>query len=560
MSKDHREDERRFEQLIDSLATVAVQGYNRDREVIYWNDASTWLYGYSKQEALGKKLEDLIIPSEMREAVIQAHHNWLQQGVAIPADELLLQHKDGRRIPVFSSHVMLKQGTDHPEMFCVDVDLSKQHQTAQELKRQASRDALTQLPNRHFFENAVQARVSEASRFQQSFSVLFIDLDNFKQINDTMGHDAGDRLLIKVAERLSAQLREYDVLCRFGGDEFVVLLPHTHHVDDLEWVAQKLIADFEHSFRLQGQDVYLTASIGISVFPENGDSVGELLKDADIAMYQAKEAGRNRYQFFDATMNESLKRHRQVVSALHHALGHDGFHLVFQPQVDLASGEIGACEALLRCAPGKGGFAMLPGEFIPIAEHSDLIIRIGRWVLEAACWQLAAWRREGLKELRIDINISGKQLKQKEFMCHFESTLAAYGCAPSEIGLELTEHTFIAGEALVLEKLETLRKAGVSISIDDFGTGYSSLSYLKRFPVDIIKIDRDFIKEIPSCEEDIAIMEAIVQVAHKLGLVIIVEGIETAEQQAFCQSLRCDYAQGYYLHRPMSASDFFALF
>lgn len=559
MPKDSYGEEHRFQQLIDSLPTVAVQGYNSQREVIYWNDASASLYGYSKQEALGEKLEDLIIPQEMRQGVIDAHKNWVEQGVAIPAAELQLKSKSGGAVPVFSSHVMLKQDSDDPEMFCVDVDLTEQYKSAQQLKVLANQDPLTELPNRRSLESALERRISEATRFGQQFSVLFIDLDRFKDINDTMGHYAGDLLLKIVAERLSSNLRKYDLLSRFGGDEFVVLLPQLHRIGDIEVVAQKFISDFDATFHLEGQDIYMTASIGISVFPENGNSVGELLKNADTAMYQAKESGRNCYQFFASSMNEMLNRHRLIVTKLHQSLQQGDFQLVYQPHVDLKSNAISSCEALLRCNPHSADILMSPGEFIPVAEQSDLIIRIGRWVLEEACRQLAEWRSAGLKNTRIDINVSGKQLIQSDFIDYFRQTLKAHGLAPGDIGIELTEHALISVDESILEQLRALKESGVSISLDDFGTGYSSLSYLKHFPVDILKIDQSFIKDSSFNADDMAIMEAIVQVGHKMGLKIVVEGVETAEQKAFCQSLQCDLAQGYHYYRPMPPDEFIEL-
>ncbi|GGA79798.1 hypothetical protein GCM10011369_22220 [Neiella marina] len=551
---EYRENERRFRHLIEALPTVAVQGYNRDREVIYWNDASRRVYGFSKQEALGQRLEHLIIPEPMRDAVVQAHHEWVSGGKEIPASELNLLHKDGHLVPVFSSHVMLNQDTDNPEMFCVDVDLTDQHRTAAELKRLASKDLLTNLPNRRFLEEELNRRLAEARRFDQQLALLFIDLDLFKDINDSMGHNAGDHLLQQVADRLKAHLRHYDTLSRFGGDEFIIVLPNMSGRNEIQTVADKVMAEFEHTYRLFEQDIYVTASIGISMYPDDGESSAELLKFADAAMYQAKESGRNRYRFFAASMNEQLNRQRQIAINLRQSLDRDEFHLVFQPQVDLRNQHIIACEALLRWQPKEAADWASPAEFIPVAERSDLIIRLGQWVIQAACRQVAKWRSQQLLPIRVDINVSGKQLQQPGFFNFFSETLAEYGLTPKDIGIELTENVLIGADQELLRRLTSLHESGMEVSIDDFGAGYSSLSYLKHFPVHTLKIDRAFVVEAPYQDKDKAILEAIVQVGHKLGLNIVVEGIETEQQAIFCQKLHCDLAQGYYFYKPMPAN------
>ncbi|MCM2679062.1 putative bifunctional diguanylate cyclase/phosphodiesterase [Echinimonas agarilytica] len=557
--QEYRENERRFRQLIESLPSVAVQGYNRNREVIYWNDASTKIYGYGKNEALGQRLEDLIIPDEMRLRVIEAHKKWIHLGDEIPASEIQLRHKNGHLVPVFSSHVMLREDTDSPEMFCVDVDLTAQHRAATELKRMATLDLLTNLPNRRFLEEELKRRISEAKRFDHQLAVLFIDLDLFKEINDTMGHNAGDSLLEQVAERLRIHLRQYDTLSRFGGDEFIVVLPNLHDRESIESVSDKLMSEFERTFRLFEQEVYVTASIGISVYPDDGDTGNELLKNADAAMYQAKDSGRNRYRFFAQSMNEQLKRQREIATCLRQSLEHDEFALVYQPQINLNTEEIVSCEALLRWTPTSPDSWTSPGEFIPVAERSDLIIRIGQWVIKAACRQVAKWRSLGIKDLRIDINVSGKQVHHSHFFEGLTQTLSDHGLTPRDIGIELTENVLISADSDMLGKIMLFRNAGMEISIDDFGTGYSSLSYLKLFPVQNLKIDRSFVVEAPHNPKDQAIMEAIVNVGHRLDMKIVVEGIETIEQAEYSRSLGCDLAQGYLFYKPMPAGELYKL-
>ena len=550
----HNDDEYRFMKLIESLPAIAVQGYNSQREVIYWNNASASLYGYEKNEALGKKLEDLIIPEKMRQGVIDAHKKWIDDNIEIPAAELQLKHKSGGLVPVFSSHVLLKQETKDPEMFCVDLDLSEQYKAAEKLKILANHDALTDLPNRRYFENELESKIKEASNLNQKFYVFFIDLDNFKVINDTMGHNAGDKLLQRVSNRLISQLKKCDLICRFGGDEFVAVIPYKEKKEDIEFIAKKLISSFDLTFCLEDQDVYLTASLGISVFPENGKTVSELLKNADAAMYQAKEYGKNCFQFYTASIHDTLQRHRDIITKLHQSLQNNHFHLVYQPKINFSSSKIQSCEALIRWNPDEYGNTISPTEFIPIAERSDLIIRLGHWVMTEACRQLKQWRTLGFDDIRVDINVSGMQIIQNNFFDIFDGLLREHELKQGDIGIELTEHALIFTEDIVLKKLHALKESGVNISIDDFGTGYSSLSYLKDFPVETLKIDRSFIKDIPHDQKDMSIMEAIVQVGHKLGLTIVVEGVETTEQKKFCQSLQCDLAQGYLFYKPMPAN------
>ncbi len=550
--------ENRFLQLIDSMPKVSVQGYDKSRKVIYWNQSSTDIYGYEKEEAIGKQLEDLIIPDEMREGVIYLHKEWVEKGIPIPSSELVLKHKDGKPIPVFSTHVMLKQNTDSPEMFCVDVDLSEQYIAREKLETIASTDILTGLPNRRYLEEALTKRISEAKRFDFEFAVFFIDLDMFKEINDTLGHTWGDQLLTSVANRMKLALREYDILARFGGDEFVLVIPRINKAEEATIIANKLINIFKESFPLGSESVFITSSIGISLYPRDGSIPAELLKNADNAMYRAKESGRNRYHFFTHAIGEKLQRQREISAHLHHSLQKDEFELVYQPQFNMANHTICACEALLRWRPKDIELAVTPDIFIPIAERSDLIIRLGDWVLEKACAQISTWRTAGIN-IRIDVNVSGKQLEQANFFDKLEEKRNRYGLFPEDLGIELTEHTLIKSNELMLDGLKNQREKGMEISIDDFGTGYSSLNYLKLFPVTNLKIDRVFVADAPENELDGALLEAIVNVGHKLKLNIVVEGIESELQAQFCKNLDIDLAQGYWYCRPVSADDILAL-
>ncbi len=546
------ESENKFYQLIESLPMVAVQGYDRHRRVIYWNEASTRLYGYTREEALGQLLEDLIIPEEMREGVIDAHSQWLENKASIPSEELELKHKLGHLVPVFSSHVMLKQETGQCEMFCIDISLEEQKRARDELYHRASFDDLTGLPNRQLMEAELASRLDEAHRLQQEMAVVFIDLDNFKVINDTLGHHHGDKLLQAVAKTLKRELRGGDLLSRFGGDEFVLLLFDFKGPEGIHELILRLLNALEHKVRLDGDGYQVTASFGVSLFPHNGTTVAELMGNADAAMYEAKNAGKNGVCFYTPDINDRLVRYQEITNLLRDALSNDGLELHFQPQINLRDRKSDSCEALLRCFNGQSK-EVSPATFIPVAENSGLINWIGEWVIEAACKQLSAWQKTPLKNLRVDINVSGRQLTNPHLANHILETLQRYSLRTEQLGVELTENEVVGSDEVQMRQLEKLKQAGVHISIDDFGTGYSSLVYLRKLPVCGIKIDRSFLQHAMQNSADMAIMQAMVTVGHSLGLTVLVEGVETEEQAQLVTDLGCDLAQGFLYARPMPA-------
>ncbi|TGN41732.1 putative bifunctional diguanylate cyclase/phosphodiesterase [Marinobacter confluentis] len=549
--------EQKFFELIESLPMVAVQGYDRDRRVIYWNEASRRLYGFSREEAEGRLLEDLIIPDAMRDSVIAAHRNWLENNVSIPSEEIDLKHRDGHPVPVFSSHVMIKQDTGDCEMFCIDISLQEQKKAREALYRMASFDDLTQLPNRRLMEVELGSRLAEAERAERKMAVVFIDLDNFKLINDTLGHHYGDKLLQAVAEALKAEIRSYDLLSRFGGDEFVLLLFDVTAAERIHELLRRLITRLDRGFMLDGVNYQVSASFGVSLFPNDGATVTELMGNADAAMYQAKEKGKNTVCFYTSDINDRLVHYQETTALLRRAINNNGLKLHFQPQIDLKNGGVSSCEALLRCFE-DGALAVPPAVFIPVAEKSGLINRIGDWVIDAACKQLRDWQGTPLANTRIDINLSGKQLADPQMADRILQTLGDYSLLPAQLGLELTENELFGGDEAQIQQLEKLKNAGVYISIDDFGTGHSSLVYLRKLPVCSLKIDRTFLHHAMENESDMAIMQAIITVGHRLGLGVVVEGVETNEQDKLVRQLGCDKAQGFLYARPMPASEMLA--
>jgi len=411
-------------------------------------------------------------------------------------------------------------------------------------------DELTGLPNRTLFNQRLSHALARARRAETPLAVLFIDLDRFKNINDTLGHAAGDRVLKEVAQRLSGCLREVDTVSRLGGDEFVVLIEAVSRPADIAEVAQKILAAVVRPVVLDAQEFHLTASIGISTSPGDGDDLQGLMKNADIAMYRAKEQGKNNFQFYSAQINVHTLERVALESGLQHALERDEFVLHYQPKIDIGSNRIAGMEALLRWQqPGKP--LIPPMQFIPLAEETGLIVPIGEWVLRTACRQNKAWQDEGLPCLRVAVNLSPRQFAHASLLQDVARVLKETRLDPAWLELEITEGMVMRDPERAVRLLHELKAMGIHLSLDDFGTGYSSLSYLKRFPLDSVKIDRSFIQDLPRDSDDAGITQAIIAMAHSLRLAVIAEGVETAEQLDFLRSHGCDEMQGYHFSRPV---------
>ena len=418
----------------------------------------------------------------------------------------------------------------------------------------ASHDSLTNLPNRETFNELLHHAIEMADRHRQQLAVLFIDLDRFKVINDSLGHDAGDMLLVTIAERLRRSLRASDVVARLGGDEFVVILEEAAARDDVERVATELLATLSQPLLLSGHECHTTASIGIAMYPADGSDVQTLTKNADMAMYLAKEDGKNGFRFFSSEIKAQSIERLTMESALRRALEREQFSLEYQPKVDMASGQICGAEALLRWTHPELG-RVAPGQFIPLAEEIGLIVPIGRWVLKEACAQNMAWQRRGLKAVTVAVNLSPRQFADPHLLDDIDAALHASGMPPSLLQLEVTESMVMRNVTRAVRVLDAIQNRGIRLAIDDFGTGYSSMSLMKQFPIDTIKIDRSFVRDLPDDSEDVAIAQAIISMGKALGMTIVAEGVETSEQLEFLRAHSCDEMQGFLFSRPLPARD-----
>ncbi|SCW80886.1 diguanylate cyclase (GGDEF) domain-containing protein [Paenibacillus tianmuensis] len=442
-----------------------------------------------------------------------------------------------------------------PILYFVLTDMRNRELTVRQLTYLAYHDMLTGLPNRQKFQQSVGKSIRAAKLSGRKLSVMFIDLDRFKNVNDTFGHAFGDLLLAEAAERLKSGLQAGDCVSRQGGDEFTVLIEDASQPQDIEKAAQKIIHLLSQPFAIDGHELRVGCSIGIAMYPQDGEDPITLMKNADTAMYQAKELGKNGYRFYKAEMNDTVIQKLVMEEWLNKALEQDEFVLYYQPQVDIFTTRMNGMEALIRWNHPRLGF-ISPGEFIPLAEETGLIIPIGQWVLRTACKQNKAWQLAGFPPLKMAVNISPIQFHQHDFVQVVLDALQESGLEPRYLELEITESIAMYHVDQVIQKLQTLRELGVHISMDDFGTGYSSLGYLKKFPIDKLKIAQQFVRDITVDPDDAAIVRAIMAMALSLKLNVIAEGVETEEQLSFLLDIKCREIQGYIYSKPVPANEF----
>jgi diguanylate cyclase (GGDEF)-like protein len=434
-------------------------------------------------------------------------------------------------------------------MTSIIYDVTEQKESEKRLTYLANYDILTGLPNRNLFHDRLKHAMAQSERSKKQVGLLYLDLDHFKSVNDALGHQIGDLLLIEASDRITHQIRGSDTAARLGGDEFTVILEQVENIQQIVPVAENILSALNEGYNIEAHEVFVSASMGITLYPADGDDVDGLLKNADAAMYLAKEQGRNTYHFFTEELNRLAQEKLTLKNSLRMALERDEFYLQFQPQIELSSGRVIGAEALLRWSPNQNPVS--PARFIPVLEETGLIVKVGQWVLEQACITAKQWQdQKGYKDFRIAVNLSARQLHQANIVEIIKESLTSSGLAAEYLEIELTESTLI-DESISQKNLQQLERLGVNIAIDDFGTGYSSLSYLKQYSVDVLKIDRSFIQDITHDSDDDAVTSAIVALSHKLGMKVIAEGLETPEQYKLLRQASCDQAQGFFVGRPM---------
>ena len=527
-----------------------------DARVIFINKAFSTITGFTSEEVIGRPWE-IITSDRDNSGLIETQRQSLNES-GYWQGEFWARRKSGEAYPaLFSISAVREQNGDVSYYVGVFNDISQYKDYQARLEFLATHDALTGLPNRMMLRDHLEEAIVHVHRDKTPIAVLFLDLDRFKSINDTLGHSVGDAVLCRVAERLRTGVREIDTIARLGGDEFAVILSGCKESSDAAAVAHKLRELISRKLVVDSRELFVTASIGISCYPQDGGDVSTLLKNADIAMYRAKDAGRNMYQFFSADMNAQASEFMTMANSLHTAVERGEFMLEFQPRHELATGRITGVEALLRWRHPELGL-ILPARFIPLAEETGLIVPLGEWVLRQACEQARTWEQAGTP-LSVAVNLSVRQFREPDLVKRLSSIIEASGVSPSLIEVEITESLMMQDPKTASRMLGELRAMGVESAIDDFGTGYSSLAYLKDLPVKYLKIDRRFVHDLPDDASDVAIVRTIIAIARSLGLKLIAEGVENKAQRAFLLAEGCEQAQGYYFSRPMSAGALQAL-
>jgi diguanylate cyclase (GGDEF)-like protein/PAS domain S-box-containing protein len=543
--------------IADAVICTDISG-----NISFLNLVAEKMTGWPLQDAAGKPLAEVfhVIGAATREVIENPANLALERDrtVHIPADSILIQ-RDGTELPIEDSVAPIHD-RDGRAIGAVIVfhDVSAARALALEVAHSAEHDYLTGLPNRMLLNDRVGRAIALAPRRMKQVAVLFLDLDGFKYINDSLGHLIGDKLLQSVTERLVNCVRASDTVSRQGGDEFVVLLSEMEHPEDAAITARRMLQSVAQAHSIEGRDIHITTSIGVSVHPDDGEDAETLMKNADTAMYQAKEQGRHCFKFFKPSMNVQAIDRQSIEEGLRCALERNELALHYQPKVDLRTGAITGAEALIRWTHPTRGL-IPPAQFIPVAEASGLIMQIGAWTLRQACAQCQAWLAAGLPATSMAVNVSAMEFQHEAFLENLFSILHETGQDPKALELELTESVLMKRADATTAILEILKERGVRVSVDDFGTGYSSLSYLTKFPVDALKIDQAFVRQISASGEDPAIVTAVISMARSLKLRVIAEGIESFDELLFLRAHQCDEGQGYYFSRAVSPEQFAAL-
>lgn len=563
--------EKLYRYLVDSSPDI-IYTLDRDGHFTFVNDRAQKLLGFNPDDLIGKHYSVLVHDEDIERARYVFNERRVGERASRNVELRLKSLRDNDQERTFENTLMtisfnsmgmysLGKEVAKREFFGtygVARDITDRKRAEELISYQAYHDILTDLPNRILFKDRLGLAVIQAKRNDAELAVMFVDLDRFKLVNDTLGHVKGDELLQMVASRLKDCLRRGDTLARLGGDEFTVVLPELRDRQDAEIIADKFLESLRHPFFLDGNEVYISASIGIAVYPIDGESIDELLRHADIAMYHVKAQGKNGHSFYECSMLDASYQKIALEHSLRHALEQNELEMYYQPQVDALSGQIVGAEALMRWNHPERGL-LTAGEFLPFAEDNGLMVPISDWMLDALCRDLTRWNEAGGESLSLSLNISPLYLDRHDFFDKISGSLSHYGIPLSQIEVEITENICIRNPQHAIEQLNRLSQLGVSIAIDDFGTGYSSLSYLHRFPVNTIKIDQSFIKEIKRDDGHFPVVLAIISIARGLGLKIVAEGVETATQVRYLQQSGCATMQGHFYHKPLPCGRFIEL-
>lgn len=540
-----------YQSMVDGIIIIDPSG-----SIQSVNPAAEQLFGFREHELRGRNVKALM-PQRYAREHDRYISDYLETGqgkiIGIGPREVQALHKDGTVIPI--DLAVSEARVDGNRVFIGVVrDITERQQARENLLRMANYDQLTGLPNRTLFRERLKHAMMQADRTDRLVAVLYLDIDRFKLVNDSLGHEAGDLMLREIAARLRQIVRESDTVARLGGDEFAIILEQVRDIDETALVAQKVIDALVEPICIYGRDIHSGTSIGITIHPFDDTDIEQLLKNADTAMYRAKEAGGNRYRFYAAAMGESVRRHLEIESALRVALQNDQYVLHYQPKVDLHTGRITGVEALLRWHSPTLGLS-LPSEFIPILEDTGLIHETGLWVLEQACRQVQEWIDQGLPPISVAVNVSARQFDKPTLVRDIAAIIGRVGINPALVELELTESVVMEQPTKACKTLDALHALGLKLAIDDFGTGYSSLANLKQLPFDTLKLDRAFVRELPHDSTSIGVTRAVIALADALKITTVAEGVETREQLRFLIRNGCTSIQGFYFSRPVRADE-----
>lgn len=546
--------ERKFHAVVESANDAIILTDNQGT-IISWNKGAHAIFGYEESNIMGKSLLTIISFGDQGEQEQLISMRLKSAQLMGKTCEVQGIRKDKALIPIeLSIGLWMDEGKTY--FSCIMRDISERKQAEEKINQMVYLDPLTGLPNRHLLNDRLIHALDQAQENKQMIGIMFIDLDRFKYINDSLGHATGDKLLIEAAKRFQDCVSKFETVSRQGGDEFIILFPNTT-TDEITKKARTIIRAFAQSFSIDDNELFVTPSVGISMYPGDGSDLDTLIKNADTAMYRVKELGKNSFQFYTPDMNDAVSKKMQLEIGLRKALERGEFQVYYQPQIDVATGGIIGVEALIRWQHPELG-QISPVEFIPMAEETGLIIPIGEWVLKEACRQNKKWQEQGFLPIRMAVNISSRQFQQSNLIEVVSQTLSETGLDPKYLELELTE-SIIQDSKFAISTMQKLKDMGIFLSIDDFGTGYSSLSYLKLFPIDSLKIDQSFTRNMFENVKDAALVHTIISMAHNLDLKVIAEGVETQDQLAFLVEKQCNEAQGYLFSRPQNAEHISAL-